>query len=100
LEENNIIYRICPGYVLRPFLEECLVIPVGMQQDVEPSMGILNPVGQFLWELLQDGKSFQELLHAVVEEFDVDSQTAAQDIQDYLKELDEHHYLMKNGGKE
>jgi hypothetical protein len=95
LEEKNIIYRIRPGYALRPFLEECLVIPVGMQQDVEPCMGILNPVGQYLWELLEEEKSFQQLLDAVVEEFDVDSQTAAQDIQDFLKELDEHHYLMK-----
>jgi hypothetical protein len=98
LQEKKIIYRIRPGYVLRPFLEECLVIPVGVQKNVEPSMGILNPVGQFLWELLQDEKSFDQLLQAVLEEFDVDSQTAAQDIQDYLKELDEYHYLLKIGG--
>ena len=98
MEEKDITYRIRPGYILRPFLEECLGIPVGMQQDTEPCMGILSPVGQFLWELLEQGKSFGELLHAVVEEFDVDSQTAAQDIRDYLKELDEHHYLLKNGG--
>ncbi len=95
MEGENIIYRIRPGYVLRPFLEEWLVIPVGRPQDTEPNMGVLSPVGQFLWELLQDGKSFAQLLHAVLEEFEVESQTAGQDIEEFLKELDAYHYLQK-----
>ena len=47
MQEENIIYRIHPGYVLRPFLEECLVIPVGMQENVEPSMGAMPGIKAF-----------------------------------------------------
>lgn len=95
MKENHTIYRIHSGYVLRQFLEEYLVIPVGLSREAASNMGILNPVGQFLWTLLEEGKTFGQLLDAVVGEFDVDTQTAARDIEEFLEQLDQNQYLLK-----
>ena len=95
MKENHTIYRIHSGYILRPFLEECLVIPVGLSREAAPNMGILSPVGQFLWTLLEEGKTFEQLLDAVLGEFEVDAQTAARDIGEFLEQLDHNQYLVK-----
>ena len=95
MKENHTIYRLHSGYVLRPFLEECLIIPVGLSREAMPNMGILSPVGQFLWMLLEEGKTFEQLLDAVLGEFEVEPQTAARDIEEFLEQLDHNHYLMK-----
>jgi hypothetical protein len=60
-----------------------------------PNMGILSPVGQFLWTLLEEGKTFEQLLDAVLGEFEVDAQTAARDIGEFLEQLDHNQYLVK-----
>ena len=95
MKENRTIYRIHSGYILRPFLEECLVIPVGLSREAAPNMGILSPVGQFLWTLLEEGKTFGQLLDAVIGEFEVDTQTAARDLEEFLEQLDQNQYLLK-----
>jgi hypothetical protein len=60
-----------------------------------PNMGILSPVGQFLWTLLEEGKTFEQLLDAVLGEFEVDAQTAARDLEEFLEQLDQNQYLLK-----
>jgi hypothetical protein len=96
LERENKRFRISPGYILRPFLDECLVIPVGIPQGAERKVSILNPVGEFIWKQLEgEAKTFSELLEAVLEEFEIDSETASRDITDFLEELNEHQYLLE-----
>ena len=96
--ENQTLFRIRSGYILRTFLEECLIIPIGLSREAAPNMGILSPVGQFLWTLLEEGKTFEQLLDAVLGEYEVDPQTAARDIEEFLEQLDQNQYLLKNGG--
>lgn len=96
MEEKT--YQICPGYMLRPFMEECLVIPVGPPKETGQNMAILSPVGQFLWQLLEKERTMEQLVEAVTGEYDTDPETAGRDIAEFLDQLRENHYLLKDGG--
>ena len=54
----------------------------------QSQMVSLNPVGTFVWDQLKSTpKSLEELTGLVTEEFEVDSKTAAHDIEEFLKAL-------------
>ncbi len=47
----------------------------------------LNEVGTRIWELLQEPRGFQDLVAAVVDEFDVTPEACADDVRVLLDEL-------------
>lgn len=51
------------------------------------------PVGSFLWDRLNTGQTFGDLMAAVLAEYDVGPDEAAADITEFLSELDAHKYL-------
>lgn len=81
------IYSIKSGYVFREIAGEFLVVPVTPDDGVKGMM-ILNPVSALLWQLLQSGKTVEELLAGVTSEFDVSDEEARGDILDFLAQLD------------
>lgn len=87
------LYQNSPGYALREFLNEYLLIPVELSVEMKSQVGILNESGQFLWKQLEEKKTAEELVFAVIEEFDVSEETAAQDIGEFLQQLKEYKLL-------
>lgn len=81
------IYSIKSGYVFREIAGEFLVVPVTPNDGVK-GMIILNPVSALLWQMLQSGKTVDELLKGVTSEFDVADEEARADILDFLSQLD------------
>ena len=47
----------------------------------------LNPVGAFIWNLIQKPKTVAELRDAVLEEYDVSEEVCNSDLQELLTEL-------------
>lgn len=47
----------------------------------------LNPVGRYVWNLIQTPKSFDELRDAVVKEYDVERERCERDLLALLEEL-------------
>ena len=80
-------YKTVSGYVMRKFLDEYLLIPVNSPEMKKSQLAILNPVGQFLWEQLQDERTLDELVTTVCTEFEVDGETATEDIWGFLEIL-------------
>lgn len=88
-------YRAAPGYVVREFMEEFLLIPVENIGAQEARLAILNPSGQFLWEQLQQERTLAELTTAMCGAFEVAEETAAADIREFLELLENNHCLVK-----
>ena len=88
-------HRIKAGYCVREICGEGLVIPISREAFDENQMAILSPVGMFLWDRLERGQTFGDLLTALLAEYDVGREEAIRDIQDFLSELDAHRYLEK-----
>jgi len=91
--EREITYRIRPGYALRQFLDEYLAIPVGPAEKRDVGVAVLNPMGHYLWDKLQTAQTREDLLTAILDEFDVDRETAMRDLDEFLNQLKIHEFL-------
>ena len=86
-------YHLRPGYTVRAFMDEYLVIPTGAPGADDSKMAVLNPVAEFIWSLLEKPHTFGEILTAVTDEFEVTADVAEEDILSFLRELEDHHFL-------
>ena len=79
--------KIKEGFELKEIADNYVVIPTESNVVDFSSMIMLNEVSAFLWLKLTEDKTEQELLKAVLKEYDVDKETAAEDIKIFVKEL-------------
>ena len=79
--------KIKPGFELREIADNYVVIPTESNVVDFSSMIMLNEVSAFLWLQLMEDKTEGDLLKAVLKEYDVDKETAAEDIKIFVKEL-------------
>ena len=76
-----------PNFLLRQVAGSAVVVPVGPAAKRFPGMMRLNESGQFLWELLQNNKTEQELVDAMMVRYEVGFQQATQDVAAFLTRL-------------
>ncbi len=72
------------GFMLRKVADKHIVVPVGQASVDFNGLITLNETGAFLWEHLQKGATEEELLNAILSEYDVDSETAKNGISAFL----------------
>ena len=85
--------KIKNTYVLRSVAGENLVVPVGGNNINFNSAMTLNETGAFIWNLLANEITRDELIAAITKEYSVDSDTAAKDIDAFTAILKEHSIL-------
>jgi hypothetical protein len=68
-----------------------LLIPLGSKVLDTNGMVMLNPTARFIWELLAEDRSLEELVAAVVEQFDVGADRAGADVRAFV------HHLAQQG---
>lgn len=79
--------KIKEGFELKEIADNYVVIPTQSNVVDFSSMIMLNEVSAFLWLQLTEDKTEQDLLKAILKEYDVDKETAAEDIKIFIKEL-------------
>lgn len=79
--------KIKSGFVLRKIASSWMVVPVGERAAELNGMISLNETAAFLWQFLQEEHSKEEVVAAMVAEFDVEPQQAAQDIDGLLSNM-------------
>lgn len=86
LFERVFILKISEGYLLRSVAGKNIVVSVGRDVNFN-GMLTLNETGVFFWNLLQKDTTKKEMLEAVLKEYDVSSDTALQDIENFINKL-------------
>lgn len=79
--------KIKEGFELKEIADNYVVIPTQSNVVDFSSMIMLNEVSAFLWLQLLEDRTEKDLLKAVLKEYDVDRETAAEDIKIFVKEL-------------
>jgi hypothetical protein len=79
--------KISNEFALREIAGNFIVVPVGEKAVSFKAMITLNETGSFLWRQLEEEKTEQDLLNALLEEYDIDSETANIDIHKFLAKL-------------
>ncbi|MBQ9851050.1 MAG: PqqD family protein [Clostridia bacterium] len=85
---ENKKYIIKQGFVVREIAGEFIAVPV--DSSCGTSIIVLNPVSKFLWEELRSEKSFDELLDAMLKNYDVSREEAETDLKEFLAQLTEN----------
>lgn len=73
--------------IKREIAGEIVLVPCGKTIYDSNGLFILNELGGFLWELLPEAEGEEELVSAVLREYEVDAPTARQDVAEFLEKL-------------
>ena len=85
--------KIEKEYILREIAGDYIIVPVGATALEFNGMITVNETGAFLWEKLREGTTKEELLHAMLEEYEVSEKEAEADIQEFLQMLQKNKIL-------
>ena len=85
--------KIKEGFLLKEIAGSYVVVPVGEKLVDFQMMVTLNETGAFLWEKLANDTTEEELVAALLGEYDVDEQTAKADVSEFIKTLNEKEIL-------
>ncbi len=87
--------RIKEGYILRKIAGSDIVIPVG--NNIADFYGIisLNETAAFLWNVLKEKKEVQNLVDAMIKEYEVGADTAKQDVDTFVSQLQQAGILVE-----
>lgn len=87
--------RILNEFCVREVMDEVVAIPTGEAAKKFYGIISLDPVSRFLFEKLQQEQTVQSLVDAVLEEYEVDPQTAQQDVESFLDQLRQRQLLVE-----
>ncbi len=86
--------KIKDGYILREVLGNFIVVAVGDAALDFNGVITLNETGAFLWKVLSNGATEEELLEALTKEYEIDEAVAKADISAFLDKLREAEILV------
>ena len=83
--------KIKTGYVIREIAGQYMAIPVGKRVNDLHGMIALNETGAFIWKLLDQEMSEEELTKAITEEYEVSFDDAMAAVKEF------HGLMLKEG---
>jgi len=79
--------KINPGFVLKDIAGSFVVVPTGDNLVDFSAMITLNETGAFLWNLLSDEISIEELADAMCSEYEISKEEAVSDVTEFVETL-------------
>lgn len=80
--------KIQKEFVLREIAGDYVIIPTGKTALTFNGLITVNEVGAELWKMLQSDVTFEDLTKGILEVYDVDEETAKEDIREFLDTLE------------
>ena len=80
--------KIKKGFVVRSIAGESVVVALGAASKNFNGIVKLNDTGRFLWDMLEKGCEKNELVDALLAEYDVDPDTAKRDVDNFVGALE------------
>lgn len=71
--------KIIKEFILREIAGECILVPTGKTSQEFNGMITLSDTARFIWENIEKTCSFQELVDLMLEEYEIDEETAKRD---------------------
>lgn len=85
--------KLKEGFIVREVAGQIIVLPTGDDLDLS-RMITLNDTGRFLWEKLEQGAEEEELVAALLEEYDVDKAAASAGVARFIEKLNANGFLV------
>ncbi len=88
--------KIKSGFMLRKVGGQNVVVAVGAASREFNGIIKLNETGAFLWELLKEERSAEELTAALLAEYDITREIAAADVKTFIEKLEGAELLARD----
>jgi len=75
-------------FVARQVAEELVIVPLSGNVAQMNELFTLNETGKFIWENISVDKTTTQISALLTSEFDIDEQTAQQDVEIFLSQMD------------
>lgn len=85
--------KIKEGFMLREVAGSYVVVAVGKRSEQFNGMVNLNETGAFLWKLVEQGASRDELLNSLLEAYEVEREKAEQDVDKFISVLQQNNFV-------
>ena len=79
--------------IKRDIAGDTVLVPVGKTVFDSNGLFVLNELGAFIWDLLPKAENAEQICAAILEEYDVTPEVAAQDVAEFLQKLEEMNIL-------
>lgn len=79
--------KIGKEFILREIAGDYILVPVGNTALEFNGLITVNEIGAFLWERLKKETTIDELTAAVLDEYEVDAETARRDVEEFVASL-------------
>lgn len=76
-----------PEFIARDIAGELVLVPVGTAAKNYGGLVTCNEVGAFIWKKLEGGMTMDELVSAILDEFEIDEPTAKSDAEEFVEKL-------------
>jgi len=84
------VFSHSPDIVTRKTGSEYVLVPVANNIADMNSVYTLNETGAFIWELINGSRNVEEIINSLVEEYNIDSETAKADIFEFAENLKDY----------
>ena len=89
------LYKKRTGFVEKTIGNELVIVPlVGAVAQMDKVFS-LNELGVFIYKILNTPRSEDEMTNLILDEFDVDKETALQDLKQFLRKAVENTIVQK-----
>lgn len=86
--------KLKDGYMLRCVAGKYIVVAVGDASVDFNGIITTNETGAFLWKLLENETTENDLINSLISEYDVDPETANKDVSAFVKNLKDAELLL------
>jgi hypothetical protein len=84
--------KLKSGFVLKEMAGECIVVSVDAKLDLNGVI-TLNETAKTIWMRLEKGAEREELIKALLEEYDVDEDRASAAVDSFVNKIKELDFL-------
>ena len=86
--------KIKSGFVIREIAGQYMAVPVGERVNDLHGIIALNETGAFIWKLLENEKTEEDLARALTEEYEVSYEEALEAVREFIKMLSCENVLL------
>ncbi len=88
--------RVKEGFVIREIAGSVVVVPTGDLLKEYRGMLTLNEAGKFIWELLEQERTLEEISAKLAEKYQIDKEKATANTEAFLNTLRAKKILLEN----
>lgn len=79
--------KIKKGFMVREIAGQWIVVPIGSRVVEFNGIMTLSESGAILWKLLENGSEIDEMVSAILAEYDIDEETARTDVESFVNDI-------------